>query len=101
MPLLKSPIERDQLPHLPLRPKAPATLPPYPKAHTPLSSAMSKLKYPKLSEELGPAVIHGWLSHCEDTFESWQVMNLDKLIAAHMLIMLAGLKMEDSTAATW
>jgi hypothetical protein len=62
---------------------------------------MSKLDYPKLNEELSPTVIHGWLGRCEDTFESWQAMNPDKLIAARTLIMLAGLKMEESMAATW
>ncbi|KAJ7879255.1 hypothetical protein B0H14DRAFT_3773892 [Mycena olivaceomarginata] len=111
MPLSELSVTRDPLPHLPPHPKAPAassshpkaptTSPPRPKARAPSSSAMSKLDYPKLNEELSLTVIHGWLGRCEDTFESWQAMNPDKLIAACTLIMLAGLKMEESTAATW
>ncbi|KAJ7824395.1 hypothetical protein B0H14DRAFT_3469406 [Mycena olivaceomarginata] len=62
---------------------------------------MSKLEYPKLNMELSPTVIHSWLGRCEDTFESWQAMNPDKTITACTLITLAGLKMEESTAATW
>jgi hypothetical protein len=62
---------------------------------------MLRLEYLKLSMELSPAVIHSWLGHCEDTFESWQAMNPDKTITACTLITLTSLKMEESTAATW
>ncbi|KAJ7769766.1 hypothetical protein B0H14DRAFT_2632658 [Mycena olivaceomarginata] len=62
---------------------------------------MSKLEFPKLTESLTPAVIHGWLGRCEDTYEAWQAMNQDKTIAPGTLITLAGLKMEENTAATW
>ncbi|KAJ7864570.1 hypothetical protein B0H14DRAFT_2574286 [Mycena olivaceomarginata] len=105
-PLSESSVTRDPPPHLPPRPKAPAASSPLPK--TPAtsvpqssSSAMSKLEYPKLNMELSPAIIHGWLGRCEDTFESWQAMNPDKTITARTLITLTGLKMEESTAATW
>ncbi|KAJ6530661.1 hypothetical protein B0H19DRAFT_1273653 [Mycena capillaripes] len=80
-------------------PESPAILDPPP--HLPSSRTMSKLEFPKLTESLTPPAIHGWLSHCEDTYEAWQAMNPDRSIAPGTLITLAGLKMEESTAATW
>ncbi|KAJ7187247.1 hypothetical protein C8R46DRAFT_1207206 [Mycena filopes] len=62
---------------------------------------MSKLEFPKLTEELTPAIINGWLGRCEDTYEAWQALNSDKTMPPRTLITLAGLKMEESTAATW
>ncbi|KAJ6528763.1 hypothetical protein DFH09DRAFT_1185685 [Mycena vulgaris] len=62
---------------------------------------MSKLEFPKLADEPTPASIHGWLGRCEDTFEAWQAQNTDKSMATRTVITLAGLKMEEATAATW
>ncbi|KAJ7682826.1 hypothetical protein DFH06DRAFT_1119956 [Mycena polygramma] len=62
---------------------------------------MSKLEFPKLTEDLTPAVIHGWIGRCEDTFEAWQALNPERKMEPRTLITLAGLKMEESTAATW
>jgi hypothetical protein len=62
---------------------------------------MSKLEYPKLTEELTPASINGWLGCCEDTYEAWQALNPDKTMSTRTQITLAGLKMEQSLAATW
>ncbi|KAJ6557611.1 hypothetical protein B0H19DRAFT_1261219 [Mycena capillaripes] len=62
---------------------------------------MSKLEFPELTESLTLPATHGWLGHCEDTYEAWQAMNPDRSIAPGTLITLAGLKMEESTAATW
>ncbi|KAJ7693307.1 hypothetical protein B0H17DRAFT_1199829 [Mycena rosella] len=62
---------------------------------------MSKIDFLKLTMELTLPVIHAWLSRCEDMVEAWQAMNPDKLLVAHMIITLAGLRMEEPTAATW
>ncbi|KAJ7764776.1 hypothetical protein B0H16DRAFT_1798178 [Mycena metata] len=62
---------------------------------------MSKLDFPKLVGELTPASIHGWLGRCEDTLEAWEAINSEKTIAPKVIITLAGLKMEEATAATW
>ncbi|KAJ7615689.1 hypothetical protein B0H17DRAFT_1152833 [Mycena rosella] len=62
---------------------------------------MSKLEFPKLTDEPTPMSIHGWLSRCEDMFEAWQAQNADKKMEPHILIILAGLWMEEPTAATW
>ncbi|KAF7368644.1 hypothetical protein MVEN_00188600 [Mycena venus] len=62
---------------------------------------MSKLEFLKLAEALTPASVHGWLGRCEDTYEAWLAMNPERQIEACVLITLAGLKMEESNAATW
>ncbi|KAJ7709213.1 hypothetical protein B0H16DRAFT_1745975 [Mycena metata] len=62
---------------------------------------MSKLKFPKLTDELTPTVINRWLGCCEDTYEAWQALNLDKSMPPRTVITLAGLWMEERTAATW
>ncbi|KAF7368543.1 hypothetical protein MVEN_00177600 [Mycena venus] len=62
---------------------------------------MSKLKFPKLINDLSAAVIHAWSGCCEDMYETWQALNNGKMMESHTLIMLAGPKMEESTAATW
>ncbi|KAF7362633.1 hypothetical protein MVEN_00612300 [Mycena venus] len=62
---------------------------------------MSKLEFPKLTDELTPANINGWLGRCEDTYEAWQAQNSDRSMEPCTLITLAGLKMEEGTAATW
>ncbi|KAJ7119394.1 hypothetical protein C8R46DRAFT_1238667 [Mycena filopes] len=62
---------------------------------------MSKLDFPKLTGELTPATIHGWLGRCEDTFEAWEALNPDKTMKPQVIITLAGLKMEERAAATW
>ncbi|KAF7337157.1 hypothetical protein MVEN_02153700 [Mycena venus] len=90
-PLTPQSVVRDLLPHLPSHPKPAA----------PSSSAMSKLDFPKLNEELTSMAIHSWLGRCEDTYETWQALNPDKTMAPCMLITLVGLKMEESTVATW
>ncbi|KAJ7671943.1 hypothetical protein B0H17DRAFT_1208869 [Mycena rosella] len=62
---------------------------------------MSKIDFPKLTTELTSPIIHVWLGCCKDTVEAWQAMNPNKSLAARMIITLAGLRMEEPTAATW
>ncbi|KAJ7097043.1 hypothetical protein B0H15DRAFT_797777 [Mycena belliarum] len=62
---------------------------------------MIKLEFPKLTEEPTPVSIHSWLGRCEDTFETWQAQSTDKALEARTLITLAGLRMEETMAATW
>ncbi|KAJ6472000.1 hypothetical protein C8R45DRAFT_1217932 [Mycena sanguinolenta] len=61
---------------------------------------MMKLDFPKLSD-LTPSAINNWLGRCEDTYEAWQTLNLDKTLEPRLLITLAGLRMEEETAASW
>ncbi|KAJ7207222.1 hypothetical protein GGX14DRAFT_396633 [Mycena pura] len=112
-PIPDSPVVRDAPPHLPLpdtpvrdsplhlsrsvTPRVPSPRPPAPS----MSRSMSKLEFPKLSEDLSPAVINGWLGRCEDTYEAWQALNPEKLMPPRTVITLAGLRMEERTAATW
>ncbi|KAJ7254791.1 hypothetical protein C8J57DRAFT_1518412 [Mycena rebaudengoi] len=90
MPAPNTPIDRQLPPHLPCHPKASSS-----------SSPMLKLEFPKLAENLDASSVQAWLRRCEDTTEAWQAMNPDKVIALCTLITLAGLKLEESTAATW
>jgi hypothetical protein len=62
---------------------------------------MSKLEFPKLTDNPSSVVINGWLGRCEDTYEAWQALNPEKSMTPRILITLAGLRMEESTAATW
>jgi hypothetical protein len=62
---------------------------------------MSKLEFPKLSDDPSSVVINRWLSRCEDTYEAWQALSPEKSMALCILITLAGLCMEESSAATW
>jgi hypothetical protein len=63
---------------------------------------MSKpVDFPKLTEELTPAAIDGWLGRCEDTYEAWLAINPEKSLAPKVRITLAGLHMEQKAAATW
>ncbi|KAJ7188448.1 hypothetical protein C8R46DRAFT_1205609 [Mycena filopes] len=55
-------------------------------------SAMSKLDFPKLTGELTPTAIHGWLGRCEDTFEAWEALNPDKSMKVQVIVTLAELK---------
>ncbi|KAJ7835024.1 hypothetical protein B0H14DRAFT_3461701 [Mycena olivaceomarginata] len=89
-PLPKSPLARDPPPHILSRSRPVA-----------LSPSMSKLEFPKLSDNPSSVVINGWLGHCEDTYKAWQALNPEKSMMLHILITLAGLRMEESTAATW
>ncbi|KAJ7237185.1 hypothetical protein B0H12DRAFT_1075643 [Mycena haematopus] len=59
-----------------------------------------KLEFPKLSE-VTPSAINNWLGRCEDTYEAWQTLNVDKILEPKLLITLAGLHMEEETAASW
>ncbi|KAF7349556.1 hypothetical protein MSAN_01746100 [Mycena sanguinolenta] len=61
---------------------------------------MTKLEFPKLTE-LTPTAINNWLGRCEDTYKAWQVLNTEKSLDPKLLITLAGLRMEESTAASW
>ncbi|KAJ7682827.1 hypothetical protein DFH06DRAFT_1119957 [Mycena polygramma] len=90
-PLSDTTTSRESPPHLP-QPSLPTR---------PSARIMSKLEFPKLTEDLTPAVIHGWIGRCEDTFEAWQALNPERKMEPRTLITLAGLKMEESTAATW
>ncbi|KAJ6523414.1 hypothetical protein DFH09DRAFT_1096678 [Mycena vulgaris] len=64
----------------------------------------TKLEFPilKFSDELSPASINGWVGRCEDMYEAWlATQSTDKAIEPRTLITLAGLRMEEPTAATW
>ncbi|KAK6969560.1 hypothetical protein R3P38DRAFT_3242910 [Favolaschia claudopus] len=81
---------RDPPPHLRRAPSSPVP-PVVPKPAVRRSApTMSKLEFPKLTEEPSPTVIHSWLGRCEDTLETWQAMNPDKEIAAKLLSRLLG-----------
>ncbi|KAJ7796362.1 hypothetical protein B0H14DRAFT_3494914 [Mycena olivaceomarginata] len=62
---------------------------------------LKPVDFPKLTEELTPAAIDGWLSRCEDTYKAWLAMNPEKSLAPKVRITLAGLRMEQKAAATW
>ncbi|KAJ6474722.1 hypothetical protein DFH09DRAFT_953061 [Mycena vulgaris] len=64
----------------------------------------TKLEFPilRLADELSPASINGWLGRCEDMYEAWlATQSTEKVIEPRTLITLAGLRMEEPTAATW
>ncbi|KAJ7854957.1 hypothetical protein B0H14DRAFT_3449259 [Mycena olivaceomarginata] len=84
-PLPEPHLARNPPPHIPSRSRPVALSPP-----------MSKLEFPKLSDNPSSVVINGWLGRCEDTYEAWQALNPEKSMTPRILITLAGLCMEET-----
>jgi hypothetical protein len=62
---------------------------------------MSRLEIPRLSSPITPASVNQWLNVCEDSFMVHSIVNPTSTLSPGVQIVLAGIKMEDPTAAAW
>ncbi|KAG1885100.1 hypothetical protein F4604DRAFT_1729747 [Suillus subluteus] len=62
---------------------------------------MSKLDLPAFSGPIEPAIINVWLGRCEDEYLAWSAWNTVYVMSPQLLIVLAGLQLEEPSARLW
>ncbi|KAG2129156.1 hypothetical protein DEU56DRAFT_818094 [Suillus clintonianus] len=65
------------------------------------TSKMSKLDLPTFSGPIEPTMINAWLGRCEDSYLAWSAWNPGHTISPQILIILAGLQLEEPSARLW
>jgi hypothetical protein len=62
---------------------------------------MLKLDIPVFFGPLEPAAINAWIDRCENSYLMWSALNADQVMPPQLRIVLAGLKLEESSTSLW